>query len=102
MEYWAEIRWLHNAENVPIKEIARRLGIARNTVRAALIATEPLRSRWLCVNPLALTSGQAAAKEKFRCRSLPGVGNASPAIAERHLHGGVHHRCGHFLRPLER
>ncbi|SMY01705.1 Transposase [Brevibacterium sp. 239c] len=43
MENWAEIRRLHNAENVPIKEIARRLGIARNTVRAALAATEPPR-----------------------------------------------------------
>ena len=30
MEDWAEIRRLHRAEGVPIKEIARRLGIARN------------------------------------------------------------------------
>lgn len=36
MEDWAEIRRLHRAEGVPIKEIARRLGIARNTVRSAL------------------------------------------------------------------
>lgn len=36
MEDWAEIRRLHRAEGVPIKEIARRLGLARNTVRAAL------------------------------------------------------------------
>lgn len=36
MEDWAEIRRLHRAEGVPIKEIARRLGVARNTVRAAL------------------------------------------------------------------
>jgi DNA-binding CsgD family transcriptional regulator len=36
VEDWAEIRRLHRAEGVPIKEIARRLGIARNTVRAAL------------------------------------------------------------------
>jgi IS30 family transposase len=33
VEDWAEIRRLHRAEGVPIKEIARRLGIARNTVR---------------------------------------------------------------------
>jgi transposase len=36
VEDWAEIRRLHRAEGVPIKEIARRLGVARNTVRAAL------------------------------------------------------------------
>lgn len=36
MENWAEIRRLHRAEGVPIKEIARRLGVARNTVRTAL------------------------------------------------------------------
>ena len=36
MEDWAEIRRLHRAEQVPIKEIARRMGVARNTVRAAL------------------------------------------------------------------
>lgn len=41
MEQWAEVRRLHRSEGVPIKEIARRLGIARNTVRAALKADEP-------------------------------------------------------------
>ena len=38
MEDWAEIRRLHRGERMPIKEIARRLGVARNTVRAALAA----------------------------------------------------------------
>lgn len=41
LEDWAEIRRLHRAEGVPIKEIARRLGLARNTVRAALRADAP-------------------------------------------------------------
>ena len=41
MEDWAEIRRLHRAEKLPIKEIARRLGMARNTVRAALAADRP-------------------------------------------------------------
>lgn len=41
MEDWAEIRRLHRAEGVPIKEIARRLGVARNTVRAALRSDQP-------------------------------------------------------------
>lgn len=43
MEDWAEIRRLHRAEGVPIREIARRLGVARNTVRAALAAQRPPR-----------------------------------------------------------
>ncbi|MFJ9552084.1 IS21 family transposase [Streptomyces erythrochromogenes] len=41
VEDWAEIRRLHRAEGVPIKEIARRLGVARNTVRAALNSDRP-------------------------------------------------------------
>ncbi len=41
MEDWAEIRRLHRAEGMPIKAIARQLGIARNTVRRALAAEEP-------------------------------------------------------------
>jgi transposase len=41
VEDWAEIRRLHRAEGVPIKEIARRLGVARNTVRAALSSDGP-------------------------------------------------------------
>lgn len=41
MEDWAEIRRLHRAEGVPIKEIARRLGVARNTVKAALGSERP-------------------------------------------------------------
>lgn len=41
MEEWAEIRRLHFAEKMAIKEIARRLGIARNTVRAAVRSSEP-------------------------------------------------------------
>lgn len=43
MEDWAEIRRLHRAEGMPIKVIARTLGIARNTVRAALAADGPPR-----------------------------------------------------------
>ncbi len=45
MEDWAEIRRLHRAESMPIKVIARRLGISRNTVRKALAAAEPPQYR---------------------------------------------------------
>ena len=41
MEDWAEIRRLHRAEGIPIKGIARMLGISRNTVRSALSSTSP-------------------------------------------------------------
>ena len=43
VEDWAEIRRLYRAEGVPIKEIARRLGVARNTVKAALASDRPPR-----------------------------------------------------------
>jgi len=41
VEDWAEIRRLHKAEGLGIKTIARRLGVARNTVRAALRSETP-------------------------------------------------------------
>jgi transposase len=43
VEDWAEIRRLHRAEGMGIKAIARRLGVARNTVRSALRADAPPR-----------------------------------------------------------
>jgi transposase len=41
VEDWAEIRRLHRAEGLPIKVIARTLGVARNTVRSALASDGP-------------------------------------------------------------
>ena len=43
MEDWAEIRRLHRAEQMPIRAIARKLGVGRNTVRRALAADGPPR-----------------------------------------------------------
>ena len=43
MEEWAEIRRLHRSEGMAVKAIARRLGLARNTVRATLAADAPPR-----------------------------------------------------------
>ena len=43
VEDWAEIRRLHRGEGLPIKLIARTLGISRNTVRSALAADAPPR-----------------------------------------------------------
>jgi transposase len=41
VEDWAEIRRLHRSEGLPIKVIARVMGISRNTVRAALASDGP-------------------------------------------------------------
>jgi len=45
VEDWAEIRRLHRAEAMPIKVIARRLGVSRNAVRRALAKDSPPRYR---------------------------------------------------------
>jgi transposase len=41
VEQWAQIRRMHVVDGVSIKEIARRTGLARNTVRAALRSERP-------------------------------------------------------------
>ena len=43
VEDWAEIRRLHRAEGMPIKVIARVMGISKNTVKAALRSDGPPR-----------------------------------------------------------
>jgi transposase len=41
VEQWAEIRRLHGVERLSIREISRRTGLHRKTVRRALAAAEP-------------------------------------------------------------
>lgn len=41
VEDWAEIRRLHRAEGMPIKAVARLLGVSKNTVKAALASDGP-------------------------------------------------------------
>ena len=41
VEDWAEIRRLYRAEQMPVKAIARAMGISRNTVRAAVASDRP-------------------------------------------------------------
>jgi len=43
VEDWAEIRRLHRAEGLPIKQIARMMKVSRNTVRAAVRSEGPPR-----------------------------------------------------------
>ena len=48
VEEWAEIRRLERAEQMPIRGIARHLGISKNTVKRALASDRPPKY----VNPL--------------------------------------------------
>lgn len=41
VEDWAEIRRMHRAEGLPMKVIARTLGVSRNTVRSAVASDGP-------------------------------------------------------------
>jgi len=43
VEQWAQIRAMHLVDGVSIKEISRRTGLARNTVRATLRSDQPPR-----------------------------------------------------------
>ncbi|GFG83031.1 hypothetical protein MPRG_63070 (plasmid) [Mycobacterium paragordonae] len=45
VEDWAEIRRLCRSEQLPISEVARVLGISRNTVKSALVSDGPPKYR---------------------------------------------------------
>ena len=78
VEDWAEIRRLYRAEGMPIKAIARHLGIARNTVRAAVRSDGPPKYE-------RKPAGSAVDEFEPRIRELLGQYPAMPAtvIAER-------------------
>ncbi len=78
VEDWSEIRRLHRAEQMPIRAIARHLGISKNTVRRALASDRP---------------PQYQRPAKGSCRrgwSVPGVatGRTSPVGALERLSAG--------------
>jgi transposase len=78
VEDWAEIRRLRRAEQMPIAEIARVMGISRNTVKAALASVNP---------PKYVRRAQGSVADAFepRIRELLAAFPAMPAtvIAER-------------------
>jgi transposase len=78
VEDWAEIRRLHRAEGMPVRAIARRLALGRNTVRRALAAEGPPKYQ----RPL---KGSIADAAEPRIRELLAQWPEMPAtvIAER-------------------
>jgi transposase len=78
VEDWAEIRRLRRAESMPFAEIARVLGISRNTVKAALASDNP---------PRYVRAPQGSVADRFepRIRELLAAYPTMPAtvIAER-------------------
>jgi transposase len=78
VEDWAEIRRLHRAEGMPVRAIARKLGVGRNTVRRALAAEGPPKY----VRP---PKGSVADAAEPRIRELLAAWPDMPAtvIAER-------------------
>jgi transposase len=78
VEDWAEIRRLHRAEGMPIKVIARVMGVSKNTVKAALHSVGPPRYE----RPL---RGSVVDEAEPRIRELLQAFPAMPAtvIAER-------------------
>ena len=75
---WAEVRRLHRSEHLPIKAIARKLGISKNTVKRALRAQEVPQyqraARGSIVDP-----AEPAIREQLRlCPTMPAT-----VIAER-------------------
>ena len=78
VEYWAEIRRLRRSERLAISEIARVLGISRNTVKAALASDAPPKYQRAPV-------GSVADEAEPRIRELLAAYPRMPAtiIAER-------------------
>ena len=78
VEDWAEIRRLRRAEQMPIAEIARVMGISRNTVKAALASGNPPKYH-------RAPAGSVADRFEPRIRELLRVYPSMPStvIAER-------------------
>jgi transposase len=78
VEDWAEIRRLYRAEQMPIKQVARVMGVSKNTVKRALAADGPPRYQ-------RVASGSIVDAVEPRIRELLQAWPTMPAtvIAER-------------------
>jgi hypothetical protein len=78
VEDWAEIRRQHLAEGIPIKEIARRLGLARHAVHDAVRSSTPPRYERRRAG-----SAVDAVEPDIRCLLTPHPRMPASIIAER-------------------
>ena len=78
VDEWAEIRRLHRSEHLPIKAIARKLGISKNTVRRALRAGEVPRYRRAPAGSIADAVEPLVREQLALCATMPAT-----VIAER-------------------
>ena len=86
VEQWAEIRRLHRVERLSIREVSRRTGLHRKTVRRALAAVEPPRYErkatgskldpfkdWICEQLLLIRGSSRSGCGRWRARSAMGA-----------------------------
>lgn len=78
LDDWAEIRRLHRSEHLPIKAIARKLGISKNTVKKALRAREVPRYQRAPKGSIADGAERAIREQLKLCPTMPAT-----VVAER-------------------
>ena len=78
LDEWAEVRRLHRSEGLPIKAIARKLGISKNTVRRALRAEEVPRYQRAPKGSIADDAEPAIREQLALCATMPAT-----VVAER-------------------
>ena len=85
VEQWAEIRRLHRVEGLSIREISRRTGLHRKTVRRALAAAEPPRYSRAAAGRSSIRSrtGSVSSWRRIRGSSRSGCGRWPASSAMR-------------------
>jgi transposase len=78
LDEWAEVRRLHRSEGLPIKAIARKLGVSKNTVRRALRADEVPRYQRAPAGSIVDAAEPAIREQLALCPTMPAT-----VIAER-------------------
>ena len=99
VEQWAEIRRMHQVDRLSIREINRRTGLHRDTIRRALASPEPPRYERTAKRPSKLDPFKSEIEELlrrdprmsktselsriFRALKAPAAARALPKLAER-------------------
>ena len=98
LDEWAEIRRLHRSEGLPIKAIARKLGVSRNTVRSALRSDEVPRYQRAPKGSIVDEAEPAIREQLALCPTMPATVVAERIGWERSI-TVLRERVGE-LRPL--